>query len=68
MRIMADNDVIGVVDAIRHILESKNWAPFSQYLGIEFVDFDDLELAVDAPDSTIWTACQTENVLLITGN
>src|SRR5688572_30657696 len=68
MRIMADNDVIGVVEAIRHILDSENWTPFAQYLEIEFVNFDDLGLKADAQDHTIWKICQSENVLLVTGN
>ena len=68
MRIMSDNDVIGAVEAMRHVLESPAWAEFSKHLGVEFLQFDDLDLLAYASDREVWQQCQAANTLLITGN
>ena len=68
MLILADNDVGGAVAALRHILESEEWAAFSATLTLRFVEFADVSLARDASDRVVWQPCQEVGAVLITGN
>jgi hypothetical protein len=68
MLILADNDVGGAVAALRHILESEEWAAFSATLTLRFVEFADVSLARDASDRVVWQTCQEVGAVLITGN
>jgi hypothetical protein len=68
MLILADNDVDGAVAALRHILESEEWAAFSATLTLRFVEFADVSLARDASDRVVWQTCQEVGAVLITGN
>jgi hypothetical protein len=68
MLILADNDVEGVVAALRRILESAEWAAFSAMLDLRFIEFADVGLARDASDPLVWHTCQEVGAVLITGN
>ncbi len=68
MLILADNDVGGAVEALRHILESVEWAAFSAMLDLRFIEFSVVGLARDASDPLVWHTCQEVGAVLITGN
>jgi hypothetical protein len=68
MLILADNDVGGVVEALRRILESVEWAAFSAMLDLRFIEYSDVGLARDASDPLVWHTCQEVGAVLITGN
>ena len=68
MLVVADNDVIGAVSCLRHILESEDWAEYLSDLGVWFTTFEELGLARDAPDKLVWLTCQNAGALLITAN
>lgn len=68
MLILADNDVGGAVIALRRVLESEEWAEFAAALDLHFVEFEDVGLARDASDFTVWQTCQEIGAVLITGN
>jgi hypothetical protein len=68
MLVVADNDVIGAVTAMRRILESEDWAEYLSDLGARFTTFGELGLSSDAPDRVVWLTCQNADALLITAN
>jgi hypothetical protein len=68
MLILADNDVGGAVTALRRVLESEEWIEFTATLDLRFVAFEDVGLARDASDRTVWSRCQEVGAVLITGN
>ena len=68
MLILTDNDVIGAVRAFRRILESPEWIDLTATLELQFMELKDVELPIDAPDSSVWQRSQDIGALLITGN
>jgi len=68
MLILADNDVGGAVTALRRVLASEAWIEFTVTLDLRFVAFEDVGLARDASDRTVWYRCQEVGAVLITGN
>jgi hypothetical protein len=68
MLILADNDVGGAVAALRHALESPDWADVAAVLNLRFVEFEDLGLPRDASDRSVWETCQAIGAMLITAN
>jgi len=68
MLVLADNDVGGAVTVLRRILESGDYADWLEILGVGFTDFESLGLPRNATDRTVWQACQSAGVVLITGN
>ena len=68
MRVVADNDVIGAVAALRRLLESSEWLEYADDAGIEFIDFASLGLVPASKDPEVWQVCQEADVVLITGN
>jgi hypothetical protein len=68
MQVVADNDSIGAVAAIRRIIESPAWQTLVVEIEIEFSDFASLSLAANASDQDVWCACQSAAAVLITSN
>src|SRR5262249_21155811 len=67
MLVLADNDVGGAVAILRRILESGEDAAWLELLDVVFTDFESLGLPRNAPDRTVWQACQAPEAVLITG-
>jgi hypothetical protein len=68
MLILADNDVGGAITALRRVLESEAWIECTVTLDLRFVTFEDVGLARDASDRTVWSRCQEVGAVLITGH
>lgn len=68
MRLLADNDVVGPVTALRRVLESDEWLEYTRHLDIRFLAFEDLRLPRDSSDPTVWRTCQQNGVVLLTAN
>ena len=68
MLILSDNDVVGAVNAIRHILQTREWNDFAASLDIRFTDFEALGLRRNASDRTVCQTRQSAGALLITAN
>jgi hypothetical protein len=68
MLVLADNDLTGVVEIIRRVLESDEWREYSQAIGLQFTSFEELGMPRDAPDDRVWNTCQAAGAVLITGN
>jgi hypothetical protein len=68
IRIMSDNDVQGHVGRLMDLCQGPPWAEVWRDLRCSVCTFADLGLSEDAPDATVWKACQEAGVLLITGN
>ena len=68
MQVVADNDSIGAVAAIRRIIESPAWEMLFAEVQIEFADFASLSIASSASDREVWQACQEAAAVLVTSN
>jgi len=68
LRLLADNDAVGYVEAIVQEMQSPKWADFWTLLGLTLVYFRDVGLDPASSDRTIWQTCQIEQLFLITNN
>jgi hypothetical protein len=66
--ILADINVEGQRDAILSIWTSAGWRDLWHGLGLVVANFPTLGLPYNASDAVIWTTCQREGLVLITGN
>jgi hypothetical protein len=66
--IMPDNDVRGHLQMPLRICRSSDWLDVWNQLQVEVVYFEELQIAEDACDRDVWLACQSRDVVLITGN
>jgi hypothetical protein len=67
-RILADNNVEGHLDAIDQFLRSGTWQEFWEEADVTVVGFRGLGLEPDSPDRVVWQTCQSQEVVLFTGN
>jgi len=68
IRIMCDQDVQGLAGAVLAHCRRPAWEAIWKELEIEIYTFSDLGLQQDATDAEIWSACQDNDVILLTGN
>jgi hypothetical protein len=68
MLVLPDNDVGGIVDVLRRVLDSEEWSEYTQSVGVEFIEFEDLGLTRDASDRQVWETAQSAGAVLITAN
>jgi hypothetical protein len=66
--ILADINVGAQVRALLSICTSDTWRDLWNDLGLAVESFPNLGLPYNAPDGLIWTTCQREGLVLITGN
>jgi predicted nuclease of predicted toxin-antitoxin system len=66
--ILADNNVIGQVAYLAHLMQAHGWEDFWSDLGLTLFRFEDVGLALTATDVEIWQRCQAEELILITDN
>jgi hypothetical protein len=66
--LLADNNVLGQVEALVQIMQSESWTDFWADLGLALKRFDDVGLTPAASDKEIWVACQAQQLILITDN
>ena len=68
MLVLPDNDVPAVVEVLRRVLESDEWADYCRAIGVEFTTFEDHGLARNAKDQQVWETCQAVGAVLVTAN
>jgi hypothetical protein len=66
--IMADHDIEGQVRVRLRLLTSVAWFEVWHELAIRVESFASLGLPENTSDATLWQFCQTQHILLITGN
>jgi hypothetical protein len=66
--ILADINAGKHVKAIISIWASDTWREIWNHLGLSVTSFPALGLGYNSPDTLIWRTCQSENLVLITGN
>jgi len=66
--IMADHDIEGQVRVLLRLLTSAAWSQVWHELAIRVESFASLELPENTSDATLWQFCQTQHIILITGN
>lgn len=66
--LIADNDIQGQMNVLRHVLASDAWKEIWTTLGLSVRTFADSSLDASATDAEVWHACQREELVLITGN
>ncbi len=68
LRILADHNVEGHVDALVSICSSPEWADIWTALACQVDTFERLGLPDDTDDIELWQFCQERGIVLITGN
>src|SRR5438046_133435 len=68
LRLMADNNVEGHLNAIIRFLRSGLWEEFWEKAAVTLVTLRELGLERNSPDLTIWQVCQSRQVVLFTAN
>ena len=66
--IMADHDIEGQVRALLRLLTSAAWYEVWHGLAMHVESFASLGLPENTSDATLWQFCQTQQIILITGN
>ena len=68
LRVMSDNDVLGLVGRLVEICQSPAWIEFWESLDCTLCRFADFQLPANAPDDKVWQTCQDNELILITAN
>jgi hypothetical protein len=66
--ILADHDIEGQVRALLRLLTSAAWYEVWHGLAMRVESFASLGLPENTPDAALWQFCQTQQIILITGN
>ena len=66
--IMADHDVEGQMQVLLRLLTSSEWEALWTDLSVHVESFASLGIPTNTPDVALWRLCQTQEILLITGN
>ena len=66
--ILVDVNIQGQMDRVRIVLNSPEWRSIWVELGLEFLVFADLGLAVETEDVDVWRLCQARQFVLVTAN
>jgi hypothetical protein len=66
--ILADINIQGHVELLRHIWESAYWQEVWSSLALSVCTFPQVGLASNTPDTQVWELCQQRELVLITAN
>jgi hypothetical protein len=66
--IMADHDIEGQMQVLLRLLTSAEWHALWTELAVRVESFASLGVPINIPDATLWQLCQTQQIILITGN
>lgn len=66
--VLADVNIEGHVDLVMALVRGTVWGEFWLALGLDYLHFDDVGLASNDLDSTIWHTCQGAGYVLVTNN
>lgn len=67
-RILADINIAGHVERLFQIIEGDFWGEVWADLNLQRRSFADRGIQQEATDLELWTACQREEVVLVTAN
>ena len=68
LTLMADHDVEGQMQVLLRVLTSAEWHTLWTELAVRVESFASLGMPTHAPDAILWQFCQTQQIILITGN
>lgn len=68
LKIMADHNVEGHLQVLLAILLSPEWLDLWMDCRCEITSFDRLGIPAELDDAALWSLCQDNDVLLLTGN
>ena len=66
--IMADHDIEGQMQMLLRLLTSAEWHALWTELTVRVESFASLDVPTNTPDAALWRLCQTQEIILITGN
>ena len=66
--IMADHDCEGQLQVLLRLLTSAAWQGLWTELAVRVESFATLDVPTNASDLVLWRLCQTQQIVLITGN
>jgi len=65
MKVLVDHNLEGYVVLMVGVLASGGWLDL---IPIQFVTFEDINLAIDSNDLVVWEAAQNREMILLTAN
>ncbi len=65
---MADHDIEGQIQVLLRLLTSAEWHALWTELAVRVESFASLDVPTNTPDAALWRLCQTQGIILITGN
>jgi len=65
---MADHDIEGQMQVLLRLLTSAEWYILWAELAVLVESFASLGVPTNTPDASLWQLCQTQQIILITGN
>jgi len=65
---MADHDIEGQMQVLLRLLTSAEWHTLWAELAVRVASFSSLGVPTNTPDASLWQLCQTQQIILITGN
>ena len=68
LTLMADHDVEGQMQVLLRVLTAAEWHVLGTDLAVRAESFASLGMPTHAPDAILWQFCQTQHIILITGN
>jgi Tfp pilus assembly ATPase PilU len=68
LRILADHDVEGHVQALIRVCSGPEWGEIWESLACKVDSFEGLGLPHETADAEVWRLCQERGIVLITGN
>ena len=66
--IMADHDCEGQMQVLLRLLAAAEWHALWTALAVRVESFASLGVPPHTPDANLWHLCQTQQIVLITGN
>jgi hypothetical protein len=68
LTLMADHDVEGQMQVLLRLLTSAEWHALWTELAVRVESFASLGMPTHTSDVILWELCQTQHIILITGN
>ena len=66
--LMSDHDIEGHFEYLKRLILADEWRGIWDDLMFHFESFKSLGIAANASDDIVWTVCQENEIVLVTGN
>jgi hypothetical protein len=66
--LLVDTNLDGHARRIKQRMYSSEWLEYSEFMNVEILYFEDVDLDRNAPDNVVWRLCQERGYWLLTAN